>query len=120
MVNARPVMRKRWSSGLIPRHCPAIPNRSSASLSEVASSFAARRRLASSGMLHRFGVAALAIAILQHLFVVGAHDLADRLAFADGLGHGFFAGHDLFGGLDDSFHLGGGDEDDSARVGDRV
>src|SRR5579884_1997567 len=108
MVKARPVMRKRWSRGLMPRHWPEIPRRSRASLKEVVSSRAARATFLSLSI--RF----------EHVFVVGAHYLRNGSAAANRLRHGFFARQDSLGGIEDAGDFRGGDEGHPARVSDDV
>ena len=54
---------------------------------------------------------------LQQSLVVGAHNLGHRSMVADGIGHGPLAGGDVFGGAIDLFGAVGGQEYDSAAVG---
>src|SRR6478735_8590791 len=88
-----------------------MPSLSSASLRVAVSSLAAR-----STLMSLFSM----ISILQHVFVIAAHYLADGVAGENGLGHLGFLGDDGFSGFQHFPDVLFGDEDGGAVVGHHV
>src|SRR6185437_11729093 len=118
IVNARPVRRKRESRGLMFRHCPATPSRSSASLIVAVSSLLARSTDESCFGEELLGKEYSLIA--QHVLVVRAHHFGNGFALVKRLGHGRFSSGYFFRRLQNSFDVFRGDENHAASIRNRV